>query len=242
MSGHIPDIDHIDFAQVQKEILANRVNDAQAPAAVLGIKTLLGLTLTLYGGIINVDGTPTKIANQPVTLTDNATNYVKVNAAGVASVVTTIPTGWPGTIASATALYTIVMASGLYTSIAEWRGALNTAGAANGMIAVAAAYNATLTVDLALYSAFPIVVLNVGTLTGPMTFNLTNGKDGQIVRARFTQDGTGGRVFTAGANLRFSTDTPSPVLSLGGNKLDRLAFEWHAAAGMADLIAVNKTY
>lgn len=112
----------------------------------------------------------------------------------------------------------------------------------SAMIVLAPAYAATVTVDLTSYSGYPIVVVNVGTLTGNITFNITNGTDGQVIRCRFTQDGTGSRIFTAGAQLRFSTDTPSPTLTTAINKMDRLAFEWHAGAGKADLIAVNKGY
>jgi hypothetical protein len=246
MSGIPPLIDQIDFASSQKEVVVNRVNNAEAPAAVFGIKTLVGLSLVLYGGTIRVGGVPTAVANQTITLADNATNYVKVNSAGVVSSVSTIPGGWPGPISSATALYTIVTASGVATAVSEWRsiGGSTPGGGGGGasMIVVAPAYAASLTVDLSLYAEFPVVVMNVGTLTGPMTFDLTNGADGQIVRARFTQDGTGGRVFTAGAHLRFSVDTPSPVLTTTANKMDRLAFEWHSGAGFADLIAINKTY
>ena len=51
-------------------------------------------------------GTPTIVANQTVTLTDNATNYVKRTAAGVASFVTDIdPGGWPATLWRGRALY-----------------------------------------------------------------------------------------------------------------------------------------
>lgn len=112
----------------------------------------------------------------------------------------------------------------------------------SAMVVLSPAYAATVTVDLTSYTAYPIVVVNVGTLTGNVTFNITNGSDGQIVRARFTQDGTGSRTFTAGGNLRFSTDTPSPTLTTTAGAMDRLAFEWHAGAGKADLIAVNKGY
>ena len=50
MSGSTPLIDQIDFSSSQKEVIVNRVNNAEAPAAVFGIKTLVGLSLVLYGG------------------------------------------------------------------------------------------------------------------------------------------------------------------------------------------------
>jgi hypothetical protein len=243
MSGTTPLIDHIDPSSAQKEVIANRVNDAQAPAATLGIKTLIGLTLVVYGGPIDVAGVPTILANQTLTLTDNATNYVKLSPAGVISTVASAPTGWPGPLAAGvTALFTIVTVSGFATSITEYRIAHRTSGAAAGMIVLAPAYAATVTVDLTGYAGYPQVIVNVGTLTGPITFNITNGADGQMVRVRFTQDGTGTRILTPGANLRGSTDTPIPTLTTTASKMDRLAFEWHAGAGKADLVAYNKGY
>lgn len=108
-------------------------------------------------------------------------------------------------------------------------------------IALAPTFSTTLTIDLTNYSDYPHVLVDV-TLTDNFTFNITNGTNGQIIRVRFKQDGTGGRVFTAGANLRFSSDLPSPTLTTTSNKMDRLAFEWHSTDGKADLIAINKNF
>lgn len=110
------------------------------------------------------------------------------------------------------------------------------------LVVVSTAYAATVTLDLSLYSAYDIVIHNVGTLTGPITYNITGGFDGQIVRARFKQDGTGGRTWTGGANIRYSATTPAPTASVGAGALDRFGFEWHAADGKADLVAINKSY
>jgi len=130
MSSVPPLIDQIDFSSSQKEVIVNRVNNAEAPAAVFGIKTLVGLSLVLYGGAVDDNGTPTILANQTIALTDNATNYVKRTAAGVVSAVTSAPSGWPATLAGVVALYTIVTASGLATAVTEWRvGSVNTAPA-----------------------------------------------------------------------------------------------------------------
>lgn len=102
-------------------------------------------------------------------------------------------------------------------------------------------FNTTLTVDLANYSNYPHVLVDV-TLTDNFTFNISNGTNGQIIRVRFKQDGTGGRLITAGANLRFSADITSLTLSTSANKIDRIAFEWHGVDSKADVIAVNKGY
>lgn len=110
------------------------------------------------------------------------------------------------------------------------------------LVVVSTAYASTVTLDLSSYSAYDIVIHLVGTLTGPITYNITNGFDGQIVRARFRQDSTGGRVLAHGANLRGSASTPLPLLSVGPSALDRLGFEWCAADSKADLVAINKSY
>ena len=115
-------------------------------------------------------------------------------------------------------------------------------GGGGGLAIVSPSYAGTVTVDLSSYASASHVVVNVGTLTGNVTFNITNGQDGQIIRARFKQDGTGGRTFTGGANIRFSTDTPTPIIDLAASRLTRLAFEWHGADGKADLVAVNRGY
>jgi len=241
MSSIPPLVDQIDFASSQKEVIVNRVNNAEAPAAIFGIKTLVALSLTVYGGALNVLGTPTTIANQTISLTDNATNYVKRTAAGVVSAVTTAPTLWPQTLAGVVALYTITTASGVATAITEWRCGANNAGADQSLMVLTPAYAASLTVDLT-GNTVPSICVEVGTLTGPITFDITNGTNGQRIEVIFTQDGTGSRVFTAGAHLRFSTDTPSPVLSTAVNKIDALLFRWHSADSKAWLRAINKGY
>jgi hypothetical protein len=110
------------------------------------------------------------------------------------------------------------------------------------LVVLSPAYAASVTVDLTNYSHFAHVVVNVGTLTGNITFNITNGADGQIIRARFTQNGTGTYTFTGGANIRYSTDTPAPTIDPAASTLSRLAFEWHGGAGKADLVATNVGY
>ncbi len=103
------------------------------------------------------------------------------------------------------------------------------------------AFSATLTVDLTSYASYPFVVVEV-TLTAGMLFNITNGVDAQVIRCRFKQGGGGGNIITYGANMRGSSDTPLPVLSISSGTTDRLGFEWHATDGKADLVAVNKGY
>jgi hypothetical protein len=106
---------------------------------------------------------------------------------------------------------------------------------------VAVTYAATTTVDLSPYANSAVVILDL-TLTGNVTFNLTNGTDGQVVKLRCRQDGTGSRIWTSGANIRLSADITSIVLSTGASKLDYLGFEWNGTNGKADVLAINKGF
>lgn len=110
---------------------------------------------------------------------------------------------------------------------------------AGSFIVLSPAYAATVTVDLTNYAAYAAIIVNVGTLTGNITFDITNGTDGQVIRVWFTQDGTGSRIFTAGSHLAFSTDTPSPTLTTTASKVDSLGFQWRSAEAKALMVAVN---
>lgn len=110
--------------------------------------------------------------------------------------------------------------------------------ALGGKIVVTVTYAATTTVDLTNYSAYSIVILDL-TLTGNVTFNITNGTDGQAIKLRVRQDATGSRIWTSGANLRFSADITSVTLSTTASKLDYVAFEWNGTDGKADVLATN---
>ncbi len=103
------------------------------------------------------------------------------------------------------------------------------------------AYAGTLTVDLSVYASYQTIILDL-TLTGDVTFNLTNGADGQAIKLRVRQDGSGAHVWTSGANLRFSADITSIVLSTAASKLDYIAFEWNGTDGKADALAINKGF
>lgn len=108
-------------------------------------------------------------------------------------------------------------------------------------VVVAVTYAATTTVDLSSYASYATVVLDL-TLTGNVTFNLTNGADGQTIKLRCRQDASGSRIWTSGANLRFSADIASIVLSTGASKLDYIAFEWNGTDTKADVLAINKGF
>lgn len=295
MADSTTHIDQVEESVADKEVTVNENIDAASPAMAFGRhgSTSVGLTWGYYGGVVLVSGVPTFIANGTKTLTDNATNYIYVTSAGVVTQTTSAPTGWPGPItvpAGATALYTIVVASGVSTwtdhrtaqgsGLAGAAGATGATGAtgpagatgatgatgpagptgatgaagatgatgatgasgAAALVVLAPAYAGSLTIDLTSYSSYPFVNVNVGTLTGNITLDITNGFDGQIVRVWLTQGGGGSNTFTGGGGLRFSTSVPSPTLSTSVGAIDALVFQWRSVDSKAWLLAVDKGF
>jgi hypothetical protein len=120
-------------SQAQKEVTANGLFDASSPGSAFGrdFTTTGGLTWGYLGGTILPGGTPTQIANGTVVLTASATNYIKVSTAGVVSVVTSAPSGWPGPLAAgAIALYQVVTGANAVTSYTDYRGWWGSSGSA----------------------------------------------------------------------------------------------------------------
>lgn len=115
-------IDLISSSQAQKEVTANQYFAAGSPAIGFGKResTSSGLTWGYYGATIAVSGVPTQIAGGTLTLTNNATNYIEVSNTGTVSVTSSIPGSWPAP-ATHTALYEVVVAAGVITSIIDWR-------------------------------------------------------------------------------------------------------------------------
>lgn len=238
MSDYTPDFTTIQTSQSGKEVTANRLH--AAALTMFGIERWSGLVVYFIGG--RVGGTHVAAGN--LTMTNAASNYVVAHRTTLALSVSTGTTNWNDN-ATYGRVALITAASGVVSNWEDRRFGANGIfdfGSTPAFIVLSPAYAASLTIDLAACAEYAIVVVNVGTLTGNITLNITNGADGQVIRVRLTQDGTGNRTFTAGANLRFSTDTPSPTLTTTANKMDRLGFEWHASAGKADLVAVNKGY
>lgn len=140
MAGSPPLFPQISSSQAGHDVTANANFGAVSPAGLFGINqdTTAALSLGLLGGCLQVAGVPTQIANWVGSLTASTTNYVKSSAAGVPSVVTSIPSGWPGPLASGViALYTIVTSStGISSasgSIIDHRSPLLTTTAGAGM-------------------------------------------------------------------------------------------------------------
>jgi hypothetical protein len=121
-------------SQGSKEVTANQIFDAASPSTAFGRNGpgCVALTWAYLGGIVNISGTPTVIANGTVTLTNTATNYIYHNSSGVVSVTTSAPGGWPGPLSgSLIADYDVTVAGGFVTSYNDWRTAQG-AGVAGG--------------------------------------------------------------------------------------------------------------
>jgi hypothetical protein len=112
----------------------------------------------------------------------------------------------------------------------------------SGLLILTPAYSATVTVDLTNYADYSHIKVDVGTLTGNLALNITNGSNGQIIRVRLKQDGTGSRTLSFGGSIATSTDIPAPTLTTTAAKIDLLAFEWDGTDSKARLVAVVKGY
>jgi hypothetical protein len=115
-------------------------------------------------------------------------------------------------------------------------------GGGSPYVVITQAYAGSTTIDLTGLSAYSHVRVNLGALTGAVAFNITNGADAQIIRVRFLQDGTGGRLVTWGANISGSTDLPLSTLSTAANAIDFFAFEWDATSGKARFVAMVRGF
>ncbi len=129
MANSDTNLDTISQSQAQKEATANANFDAMSPAGGFGrhASACSGLTWAYYGSTVDISGTPTQVDNDVVTLTDDDTNYLYLDASGVVNVTTSSPSGWPGPLAaSAKALYEVVTVSGFVDSYIDWRTAQGT--------------------------------------------------------------------------------------------------------------------
>lgn len=140
MSNSTPIIDLISASQASKEVTANDALNAASPAMLFARRgtTSSALTWGYYGGMINVDGVLTAIANGTLALTASSTCYIEADRAGTVSFNTT------GFTAGRYPLYTAVTGTATVTSYTDNR---QTSHKATGKLAlsVAGAANVTLT-------------------------------------------------------------------------------------------------
>lgn len=111
------------LAGIQSEVTFNTATAALAKAALFGVKDreTNGLRFTVYGGRLPTDSGPLAIADQTLTLTASATNYIYADNVGIIHKVTSAPTGWPGPLASsARALYQLTVGANAITSGTCW--------------------------------------------------------------------------------------------------------------------------
>lgn len=99
------------------------------------------------------------------------------------------------------------------------------------------AYSSSITQSITGYSQ-----INIGTLTGNLTLTLSGGIDGQAVRIRFKQDGTGSRLLTLDSKFRLGADITSVTLSTAANKIDYLGVIYHSSDDKYDVVAFVKGY
>src|SRR6185295_1271317 len=99
-------LNQLSESQSQHAASVNAALASVSSAALYGIKSVSGLVVTVYGGVLPISDTPTIIADQSVTLTANDTNYLYYTSSGTLTKTTSIPSGWPGPLsAGAVALY-----------------------------------------------------------------------------------------------------------------------------------------
>jgi len=112
-------------------------------------------------------------------------------------------------------------------------------GAAPLLRAVSAAYAATITPN-----ADTTDVLNVGALTGNVTIANPTGtpRDGQTLRIRFVQDGTGSRTTTWGSAFAFGTDVPSSLVPSTASAKSEVLAAWCAADSKWRVLAIVRGF
>lgn len=91
---------------------------------------------------------------------------------------------------------------------------------------------ATITVAAAAANVLTVTLGGNRTLATP-----TGGADGQVIRFRITQDGTGSRTLSYAAGYEFTSSLPAPVLSTSPGATDVLLFEYNAAKSKWVLLA-----
>jgi hypothetical protein len=103
---------------------------------------------------------------------------------------------------------------------------------------VAIAYAATLSTDAASGDIFDVTLTDNATLANP-----SNPVNGQTLRWRLTQDGTGSRSVTLGDKFNLPASATSPLpFSTAANKMDVLAATYHAGRDKWDIIAFVPGY
>lgn len=237
MSNSASLLDLINASQAQKEVTANALLDAASTAITFGRRasTSTGLTFGVYGGVKDVGGVLTQIANQTVNLTASTTNYV-LETLGVVSFVTVIPAGWPSSLAAdAKALYEVVTGVSTVTSYTDWR----TSGGGGNPLALLDLVNiftknqtvapvaltdaASVVVDASLSNNFNLTLAGNRTIANP-----TGLTAGTVLNFNFTQDATGSRTLAFSSLYKFPGGIV-PTLSTLPNSKDFMSCYYDGA-------------
>jgi len=103
---------------------------------------------------------------------------------------------------------------------------------------VALTYASTLNTDASAGEVFDVTLTGAATLANP-----SNPVDGQTLRWRIRQDGTGSRAVTLGNKFVIPSSATSPLpFSTAANKMDILAATYHAGRDKWDIIAFVMGY
>jgi hypothetical protein len=215
----------ISKAQPAFSNLSGSATCAQLPALTGGVTSSAGSCATTVATNANLTG--------PITSSGNATSIASQTGTGTKFVVDTSPTIVTPTIAKLANLTT----NG-FVKTGSGDGTLSVDTTSYGTLTVASpAYSASITQSITGYSQ-----INVGTLTGNLTLTLSGGVDGQPVRIRFKQDGTGSRLLTLDSKFRLGADITSVTLSTAINKTDYLGVIYNSADDKYDVVAIVKGY
>lgn len=221
----------LQVGQTGKETQINALNLAASPALLFGRDELasIGLTWRVYGGVFN----GSTIADQSVSLTASATNYIEADATtGVVSRNTVEFT------VGRLKLYSVVCGAAGPTSWVDFRETYaNAAGAANNAKtdAVNVFTKAQGTPPVVNNTATGAVSLDFSasnsfrlTLTGAVTLSVTNPQNGFVYTLQLKQDAVGGRAITWPASFRWP-GALAGTLSTAPNAVDMLSLMYDAA-------------
>jgi hypothetical protein len=109
----------------------------------------------------------------------------------------------------------------------------------NGSLSVSVPYIATLTPPLGPDAT----TIDISTLTGPITINQPAGRpiDGQTIRFRFQQDGSGHAITFSGAYV-FGSDVTSGLMPTTAGANFEILFSYHVNTGLYRALAISRGF
>lgn len=111
-------------------------------------------------------------------------------------------------------------------------------GGGGSTTVVSLSYSSTINTNASSGNIFDITLTGNATLANP-----TNPVNGQTIRWRITQDGTGNRAVTLGSKFNIPSSATSPLpWSTAANKMDVLAATYHAGRDKWDVVAFVPGY